>query len=82
MTKKQAVMLKDDWGKHLEENDFKTTLYLSIKNNGARMLKNCCFHEQENYIFIWTRSSSFIINKKDIGEFLIVTDPTKPLLSK
>ena len=75
-------MLKDDWGKHLIEEDFSSTLYVSVKDVGTTTFKNCCFHEQENYLFIWTKNESFLLNRKNLGDVVIVSDPTQPLLSK
>jgi hypothetical protein len=82
MTKKQALQLQSDWGSHITPEDFSETLYLHIKDVGTQVFKQCCYHEQDNYIFIWTKNESFLVNKKDLGDFVAVVNPTDTIISK
>lgn len=81
MTHKQALRLQEDWGKDLEPKDFNETLYVSIKGIGTKVLKNCFFHEDGNYMFIWTKNESFLLNRKELGDFVMVPYPTQIMLS-
>lgn len=81
MTKKQALHLQKDWGSHLVPNDFTETLYVSIKGIGNKIFKNCCYHEQGNYIFIWTKDDSYLINKKELGDFVAISNFNSSIMS-
>lgn len=81
MTNKQALQLQKDWGENLDENDFHETLYVSIKGVGAKTFKSCSYHEQDNYIFIWTKDESFLINRKELGDFVIVSNTYSTIVS-
>jgi len=82
MTKKQALQLQQDWGKHLSPNDYNQTLYLSIKGIGTKVFKECYYHEQDNYMFVWTKNESFIAKKQELGDFVAVLNPTDTIVSK
>jgi hypothetical protein len=70
MTNKQAQFLLKDWGSNLLPEDYCETIQLSIKGVGTRMFKQCCYHESDEYVFIWTVEESFIASKKDLGDFV------------
>ncbi len=82
MTIKQANLLMDDWGKSLLPQDFSETLYISIKGIGNKTFKSCSFHEEDNYMFIWTKQDRFLVDKKELGDFLAILNPQNTLLSK
>lgn len=82
MTKKHALQLQKDWGANLTSEDFKETLYISIKGIGNKTFNHCCYYEQDNYLFIWTKHDAFLINKKDLGDFIAITDPHAALTTK
>lgn len=71
----------EDWGKNLIPQDFCETLYLSIKGVGAKTFKSCSFHQEENYLFIWTKTDSFLINRREVGDFIAVPNPTQTIIS-
>lgn len=75
MTRSQALKLKDDIGKTIEDADFCDEVYLSIKGVGAKVFKDCNLYEIEGWIFIWTREESFAFCRKDIGDFLMLENP-------
>jgi hypothetical protein len=81
MTSKQAIQLQKDWGQHLTEEDYHETLYVSIKGVGAKTFKSCSYHEQDDYIFIWTRDESFLIDRKELGDFVIVSNTYSTIVS-
>jgi hypothetical protein len=81
MTKEQANYLLNDWGKNLSPEDYCETIYLNIVGIGSRRFKDCCYHDADGYIFIWTRTESFVVNKMDLGEFLLIPDDKKVLVS-
>lgn len=81
MTRKQAQFLLDDWGSNLLPEDYCETIYLSIKGVGTKTFKECCYHDDDGYIFIWTREERFIIDKRDLGDFVAVSDNKKILVS-
>lgn len=81
MTRKQATQLMKDWGKNLLPEDFCETLYISIKGIGAKTFKSCSYHEQDNYIFIWTKQDKFLVNKKELGDFVAIANPHNTILS-
>lgn len=81
MTNKQALQLQKDWGENLTDEDFHETLYMSIKGVGAKTFKSCSYHEQDDYVFIWTREESFLINRKELGDFVIVSNTYSTIVS-
>ena len=72
MTKKQANNLMSDLRKELTSTDFCETLYVSINGIGTKIFKECAYHECDGYTFIWTSDESFLIDKKDCGDFIVV----------
>ena len=82
MTRKQALQLQKDWGVNLTKEDFKETLYISIKGVGNKTFNRCCYYEQDNYLFIWTKGEEFLINKKELGKFIAITDPHAVITTK
>jgi hypothetical protein len=80
MTRKQAQLLLDDWTYAIEEKDLCENIYVSIKSVGTKVFKKCCYHETENYIFIWTKEDKFLINKKELGDFVIIPQNSKSFL--
>lgn len=81
MTNKQALQLQKDWGENLTDEDFHETLYLSIKGIGAKTFKFCSYHEHDNYVFIWTKDESFLIDKKELGDFVMVSNTYSTIVS-
>lgn len=81
MTNKQALQLQKDWGENLTDEDFHETLYLSIKGIGAKTFKSCSYHEHDNYVFIWTKDESFLIDKKELGDFVMVSNTYSTIVS-
>jgi hypothetical protein len=47
---------------------------------GTKVFKKCCYHDVENYIFIWTREDTFLIDKKELGDFVIIPQNSKSFL--
>lgn len=72
MTKSQAQRLMEDLGKNLVSSDYKDNVYISIKNVGTKIFRECAYHETDGYTFIWTKSERFIINKKEVGGYVVV----------
>ena len=72
MTRSQAQRLMEDIGKSLTCLDYSEDVYLSIKGVGSKIIKNCAYHEAENYTFIWTKNEKFLINRKSIAEHVII----------
>lgn len=81
MTTKQAQFLLKDWGSNLLPEDYCETIYLSIRGVGTKTFKNCCYHESDGYIFIWTREESFMVKKTDMGDFVSIPDNKEILIS-
>ena len=73
MTTKQAQFLLKDWGSNLIPEDYCETIRLSIKGVGTKIFNECCYHDSDDYIFIWTKTDSFVIKKKDLGEFVSIS---------
>ncbi len=71
MTKKQAERLKEDLEKSITLDDYVEDLYISIKDIGSKVFRNCVYLEAEGWIFIWTHEESYVVRKKDIGECVI-----------
>lgn len=71
MTRKNACKLRDDIGKSLCDDDYNEDVYLSIKHVGTKTFQKCVYHEVENWIFIWTREDSFMVDRKDLGDMVI-----------
>ena len=72
MNRTHAQYLMEDIEKSLNEIDYSEDLYLSIKNAGTTTFKKCAYHEVEDYIFIWTKTEKFLINKKEIGDHVLI----------
>lgn len=81
MTLKQAQRLLDDLSHDIIKRDLVQNIYVSIKDIGTRVFKNCCYHEIENYIFVWTINDKFLINKKDLGDLVIIPQDSNILVS-
>lgn len=62
----------EDIGNSLSELDYHENIYFSIKDAGTTVFKECAYHEVEDYIFIWTKTEKFLINRKEIGDHVIV----------
>jgi hypothetical protein len=72
MTRFQAQRLMEDIGKSLSSIDYSENIYLSIKGVGSKIIKNCAYHDAENYTFIWTKDEKFLINRKSIADHVII----------
>lgn len=72
MTRKQAQRLMEDLEKNLIHDDYCEDLYVSIKNVGTKVFKNCAYYECEGYTFIWTCTEKFLLSKKEIGEYVLI----------
>lgn len=72
MTRKQADRLQMDIGKSISPEDFIEDIYISIKGVGTKTFRKCVYHEVDNWIFIWTEDDSYIFNKKDLGDCVII----------
>lgn len=81
MTAKQAQYLLQDWGSNLGPTDFSESVYVSIRGVGTRVFRGCAYYEAENYLFVWTASESFCINKKDMGDLVIIPYNQETLVS-
>jgi len=62
----------DDLGKTLESQDYSENIYVSINGVGTKILRNCAYHDADNYIFIWSEQEEYFLNKKEVGDFVIV----------
>lgn len=81
MTLRQAQRLLEDLSHEIKARDLIQSIYVSIKDVGTRVFKNCCYHEIENYIFIWTENEKFIISRKTLGDFVIIPQDSNVLVS-
>lgn len=81
MTRNQALDLQEDWGKELDPRDFNETLYLSVNKVGVQVIKQCCCHEHDGYIFIWTLEKSFLISRELFDDFILVKCPVDTITS-
>lgn len=71
MTRRQAERLKEDLEKSITLDDYIEDLYISIKDIGSKVFRNCVYLEVEGWLFIWTKDESYMVRKKDIGDCLI-----------
>lgn len=81
MTKKQAENFCFDVAKNLNDEDFSETLYISIKNKGTKVFRNCKHDRIDGWIFFWSREETYFVKEKDIGDFVIVEKNMAPTLS-
>jgi hypothetical protein len=72
MTKKQAQFLMEDLGKSLSLSDYTENVYMSIRGVGTKVFRQCAFFEADGYTFIWTMNDKFLINNKELGDFVVV----------
>ena len=72
MNLSQANNLQKDISKDISECDFVNDIYLTVKGIGTKVFRDCAFHETDDWIFIWTTSESFLINRKKIGDHVLV----------
>lgn len=79
MNRTNANKLMADLGKEMNHASFTDNIYLSIRNVGTRVFKNCKFESLEGWMFIWTRDDSFCVKEKDLGDFLVI-DTDSPVL--
>lgn len=81
MTRNQAHNLMHDLGKNLIPQDYAENIYISIKNVGTKVFRNCAYFEAEGYTFIWTRVENFLMDKKEMGDFVVVPYEHNSLVS-
>jgi hypothetical protein len=62
----------EDLGKTLTPVDYTENIYISIRNVGNKVFRKCAYHEAENFTFIWTVGESFMMDKKEMGDFVVV----------
>ena len=72
MTRAEAINLMEDLGKNLSLRDYVDNIYISIKDVGTRVFRNCAYFEAEEYTFIWTHQESFLMDKNEMGDFVVV----------
>ncbi len=72
----------EDLGKQLSPQDYSENIYVSIKNVGTKVFRQCAFHEADGYTFIWTKKETFIISRKEVGDFVVVPYTHEALVSK
>jgi hypothetical protein len=72
MTTIEANNLKLDIEKEISEEDYCDDLYLSINGVGTKTFRQSVVHRAENWIFIWTKDESFVINEDEIGDFVLI----------
>ena len=61
-----------DLGKEIRDDSYVDNIYLSIRDVGTKVFKNCVFFVEDGWMFIWTREESFCIREKDMGDFLVI----------
>ena len=66
--------------KSLQMRDYCENIYLSIKDVGAKVFRECAYFETESWVFIWTLDDSFVFSKKLIGDFVLV-HPNETMVS-
>jgi hypothetical protein len=76
MKRGEAQRLMEDLGKNISKSDYVDDIYLSIRGIGTKVFKNCAYFETDGYTFIWTENESFMLNKSEIGDYVII--PYKP----
>ena len=42
------------------------------ENVGTKVFRRCAYYEAEGFTFIWTQENSFIMDKKEMGDFVII----------
>lgn len=72
MTRKQAENMMEDLGKNLTDRDYIENIYLSIKGVGTEVFKKCAYFEVDGYTFIWTKDGSFLISRKEMGDYVVI----------
>lgn len=82
MTRLQAQRLMEDLGKNLTPQDYTENIYVSIKKVGTKVFRQCAFYESEGFTFIWTQKEKFLINRKEVGDFVVVPYSHEALVSK
>lgn len=82
MTKKQAKNLLTDLRKSLQPRDYCEDIYLNIKKVGSKSFKSCSYFESESWLFIWTIDDSMVFDKREIGDFVLVTSKESFVNSK
>lgn len=72
MTLEQATNLKEDIEVTLTDRDYNDDLYISIRGVGTQTFKACAYHFAEEWLFIWTKKETFMLNKADLGDFVAI----------
>ena len=78
MNRKQAENLLVDLRRSMDSRDYCEDVYLSIKGVGTKSFKSCAYFETESWLFLWTAEESFVLDKRDAGDFVFV--PSKESL--
>ena len=62
----------EDLGKTLTPLDYTESIYVSIRNVGNKVYKRCAYHQVDGFTFIWMLEDSFMIDRKEMGDFVVV----------
>lgn len=81
MTKSQAQRLMQDLGKNLSEFDYCQDIYISTMKNGSKAYRECAYFEIDGYTFIWTKNSSELLSKKEVGDYIIIPKTANTILT-
>lgn len=65
-------MLMKDIGKDISEDDYQHDIYVSFKNGAPKSYRNCAYFESDGYTFIWTKNSSEMISRKEVGDYILI----------
>lgn len=72
MTVNQAENFCLDIHKTLTDEDYKNSVYVSIKGIGTSIIKNCAYQISDGWIFFWSKNNSKYIRESEIGDFVII----------
>lgn len=72
MNRLTATNLMQDIEKNIDPSMMIDDIYLSIKDVGTKIFRQCTYHEDNEWLFIWTTDDSFMVKKSDLGDFVMV----------
>lgn len=78
MTPKQANLFLSDIQSELIPTDYCQNIYVSIRDIGTRSFVNAHCQSIDGWLFICTKTESFCVQEKNLGDYVCVDTVTMP----
>lgn len=62
----------NDIARDISADDYQHDIYISFKEHPSKSYRNCAYFETDGYTFIWTKNSSEMISKSEVGDYILI----------